>query len=395
MRFQPLYALLFFGSVTFAQTERGSMMLHLDGFLQHTDYQQQDYLSGFTELEAGYAFFDNFFLGAKYVPDYSSNLDGEHRFTLPGYGLFSRYYFLKNKNRIFLQASMFHVSGHNYNINRMDTALGFNHFLSNNAALEVRLNYNFYNRYKSFSPPKNPTNPNPIFIDQDQTTGLDLSFGFKFFLPAAGTKTSKEQLLPLVERYLKKDNKAVGLTGLGGYIYERIWTIGIFEKSRFLSNRLRLRHQLEGSISLGGSGSSIFQTYTTRLTPYLPITKRLFFVPSIGVGPMLWAGKILKNNHLLGWSGHAQIGVVQFLNSSKIETGVSFDAKDFFKQTIEMTLSGTLYLSSEFFISEQLAIKPTLYYNLLEYPTSLPLYRGDRQVYFQSFYMQFGFSYFY
>ncbi len=66
LRFLIFFLLIFLQRPGIAQTEQGSVLLRLNGSLVSANIQPKRFAGGNTNVEFGYAFFKNFFVGAAY-----------------------------------------------------------------------------------------------------------------------------------------------------------------------------------------------------------------------------------------------------------------------------------------------------------------------------------------
>ncbi len=345
------------------------------------------------DAQAGYAFFDNFFFGVKYSPSYIIGFSGKSRFNISAYGIFSRYYFLKNKNRIYLQTDFNQWIGASpIGLSNGNISAGIARFLSQNAALELRFNYNYYNKASTLTSFPGQQG-DPVFSTKNKPTGLDISLGVNFFLPSNPEKTFKPDRLPLAERYLKKGNRYLHLSGQ--IDHKNITFLGSFEQSKFIGQDLRIVHRFFGFGSFGKNvRKGSIDRYMPTLEKYLPLGKRLFFTPSAGLGPSLAFFDDFDFSNF-GWGATAQAGLSCFFDNSILNTGITFYVFDSFSSFIDVTTTSNLFLSGEFFISEKLAIRPIAYYNI--HGEAIPLFFFDNGRFPSSrkFRLQFGMSYYY
>lgn len=389
---------LFFAGIAFGQTEKGSIFFNFEGSLQHSSFQGNGSLIGCTNLELGYAFFDNFFLGVNYKPAYAIDIDRRSNLQISQYGLFSRYYFLKNKNRVYVQSDFLHQNGlFNGSNDKWNVGIGLNHFVSPNVAIEAHLNYNFYNRTILYWYDRSPVGNNEVYkTNENEPEGLSLAFGVRFFLSTNKEKESKEERQPLADRYLKRENRTIDVIGSlkkvnsnNDFFLNTSW-------SRFINNKLVFYHKYEGRGGFSaGNGFYNFSTYQAGLMPYMPIVGKFYFTPSMSVGPMLQYSSLYKKKRL-GWIGEAQVNFTQFFKSCKVDFGAKIGVQDFFEIKRPYVYSLSAIISSDIFITESLAIKPIVYYNFLKDKPSVLNYLGNGNfVEFQDFRLQFGISYFY
>ncbi len=369
------------------------MLLNLNGWLTHNNFQESNNFIGTMDVQAGYAFFDNFFFGVKYSPTYIIDFSEKSRFNIPAYGIFSRYYFFKNKNRIYLQTDFNQsIGASSVGLSDGNISAGIARFLSQNAALELRFNYNYYN--KTLIQVGFPgSQGDPIFDTKNKPTGLDISLGVNFFLPSNPEKTFKPERLPLAERYLKKGNRYLHLSGQ--IDYKNIGFLGSFEQSKFIGHGLRLVHRFFG---FGSFGKDVRKAgiglYLPSLEKYIPLGDRLFFAPSAGLGQSLAFFDVFDSSSF-GWGGTAQAGLNYFFDNSILSTGITFYVFDSFSSYNDVVTTSNLFLSAEFFISEKLAIRPIAYYNI--HGDSIPLFffENGRFPSSRMFRLQFGMSYYY
>lgn len=391
-----LFFTLFTAFAAFGQTEKGSFIFNLDGFLQQSSYSKYNSYYGRTNLKLGYAFLDNLFLGVQYAPSYGVNVDKKVTFQIPKYGMFTRYYFLKNRNRIYLQSDFIHTNDSAFGWNdKWNVGVGFSHFISKNVALEAYFDYNFYNREVTYWKSNTPFEGGVSIINTNNPTGGIFNFGLNFFLPHTPAGIEKEARQPLVERYLKKDNQSIALEGnLDFDLPDFILTLNV-EKSRFLTDRIKLQHHLFTETQTNkGYGYSTLTAYRVGVAPYFSISHRLYFTPSIGLGPGVLAFQPLELKDF-GLSFEAKLGLTQFFKSWKVELGASASALQYKRKYGEDALVYFAYLNPEIFITEKLAIKPSFYYNLRKERAYLLKFDNYRLVEVDDFRLQFGISYYY
>ena len=380
----------------FCQTEKGSLLFNLNGNLNRFSYSSSasdNYFYGNYDTRIGFAFWGDLFIGVRYRPYYKIHFSGDSYFKIPSYGIFSKYYFLKNKNRIFLETDLNHGNlTSRFRQTKWNASIGFTHFFGKHTALEIQLSRNIY--YKEFGDLFFSDPNDPIIFSTRRPEGIECTVGLNFFLPANRAKANKDSRIPLINRYLKKGNKFI--TATGTVDFEDISILGVFESSKFIRDNIRLQYRAFGWMVLGkknNNGSHHIHTVSSEY--FAQIGDRFYFTPLLGTGPIVNFNGLFKNTRL-GWTGTAQIGFTYFLNNVKISLGNSLNSFDYFKKGSKMDFTYNLYLSSEIFLTDKLAINPIIYYNLTESSTFLFSFDENyRLVIVDKFRLQFGFSYYY
>lgn len=344
-------------------------------------------------MKAGYFFADNLLFGAKYEPYYAINYLNNSNFHILGQGLFSRYYFGKNRNKQFFQTELNQMR-FTSSVKRLEgnIGLGYSFFISDNVALEFLANFNLYQKevdsYSFFQP---IDFIRPEYYARQQR--LEFFLGLNFYLFTNKNKDDKNERQPLCERYLKKGNKSIGVSGK--LTIEDLDYNGVFEKSKFITDGIRRRHRIFGFGSLSlNSGRPNFKIYTLSHDFFMPLFNRFYFVPSFGLGPMINYVDGLSNFYF-GINANSHLGFNYFFNNANIGAGFSFELFRYFDGFRGTDITTNLFLESEIFITENLAIHPILYYAVSDEPTILYFFENDRFPTVHGIRLQFGVGYYF
>ncbi len=399
MRKNTIILFLFWTAVAWGQTEKGSFQLNMIGKIEGQKSEDANYFSGSANLEVGYAPCNNFFIGVHYLPIFSTHSSAQTKFSLGSYGVYLRQYFLKNKNRLYIHTglSQFNLNvGGTYSGFAQNTkwslGIGHNYFIGNIIAIETQLTHYIYNKTVKYTEAKAGSE-----IRNDRIPNFfSLRLGVKFYI---NTNSKDEQTIgpfSLEYRYLKAGNRSIALDGSSSIYPPTYVYTGHFKKSKFLTNTTRIHHNIIGEAyfakKLGKEGTTGYQPQIER---YYPIGNKLYFTPIVGVGPLISHSTRNKNFLTVGWSGLVKASITHFTKSAKIDIGMAFNCVDYFKKDEPFRLSADLFLDTELFISENLAIKPMVFYNLRTKPFTLLFFQNLNRGYFYNFSLQFGMSFYY
>ncbi len=391
LRFLIFFLLIFLQRPGIAQTGQGSVLLGMNGSLVSANIQPKRFAGGNTNVEFGYAFFKNFFVGAAYQLSYTALPIDEGKINVPGYGLFGRYYLLNGKNRIYLEPRFGHANSFaNYTEDKLDIGIGFNHFLSKYVALEAQLDYNIFTK-QQFSIQANFPN-DPLYSNKKESTGLAMNLELRFFLPPGRHNEERETYPALPERFLKKGNKNIELSGNINFDPKAYLTI--INYSTFIKDRLKLQHRYYGGGFITRSSIRNLSHYSLNLENYQSLYGRLYFNFNIGIGPYLNLS-FKDNDDYYGANANASLGLVHFFKNANIGFGISAYGLKYINVNADTYFSSNLYLSSEIFLNETLAFKPIAYLNLTDDPSPLINLENNGLVYVQNFQLRWGFSYYF
>jgi outer membrane protein W len=300
-----------------AQIQKGSWII--DGGLRiaqnpmrgRPDFRMK-YDESSADAEVGYFFSDRLVAGVKsgaeftdYTTVWDNQLGSNNSNQLFYITPFARFFFnpaskLKTFYELNLQSSW---SRHKVNSNAWSNNLGItvsnkigaDYFLTNNIALEGSLNYVYFSAKSeqgSYSLPKFVLNP---------------EFTIKLFL-----NTQKQEANVLAEKYLKKGNVTVGLTGyarLGNFSYGGfIPYIGYFLTDKWM---------ISSSLHLSAGSESRYLSLIPELRYYHPVTPSMQFMlrgaAAMGVYHRNWGTPKTE------WGGQfieAGIGLNQFVSEN-------------------------------------------------------------------------------
>ena len=390
MRFFPAIIFLLFSSFIFSQNEKGNFLFNLNGHLRAQANFGENAYRGNMSFKLGYFFADDFLFGARYDPYYTINFLDRTNFNILGQGIFSRYYIGKNKSRLFLQTELnqqrFTAL---YRRTEWNLGMGFSFFLADHAALEFMVDYNLLLKETDQYPFIIPQDP--IWVEYySPQKKLVLSIGLNFYL--SRNRRAGERL-PLHERYLKKGNRS--FTASGNLSIEDLLFVGVFEKNKFVSDRIRRRHRIFGFGVLPGKDDRYgLKIYSLLHDFFVPTSESLYFTSSLGLGPMVNYYDNLSTFNI-GVNASGELGIKCFFKNANFGTGISMSLFDYFKKGLEAEMTANLYLDSEIFITDNLAIHPIIYYSITDNPTILYFFEMGRFVQVYDLRLQFGINYYY
>ncbi|MBI5915086.1 MAG: hypothetical protein HY842_06890 [Bacteroidetes bacterium] len=353
MRFLILFSFFSGLPILSAQTNKGDWLLN--GGLTVNYYEvvipnHDNFIGGDFQPQIGYFFANGLAAGATF-----SLKTNFKRIPSKGVLPFFRGYFGKGKVRPFFQVDGGRVwtkiitTSHETTLN---FRLGAGIFLSENVAIEGRLDYNVVNK----------TEAGPYSYGEKE--GLTLGFGMNYFLTR--NRVAKDSF-SLLDEYLKKGNSAIGMTGF--LDFEFYVATNIFWE-KMLADRLRLKTNLNGFYWNGDSEPDdpdylSYYILSIEAQPFVSLKKSTFFSPGGGINfNSVFAGKPFHSRH--SFSIFAKPVLTQFFRRSLLELGVEFRhffGNEYWEENFE-DWSGNIFLGGEYFMSPRLSLRGELWANL-------------------------------